>query len=383
VTVTGSKLWRMKFRQLNSKENKLHFGPYADVSLSDARAKRDSARKLLAACVDPGQARDDVARRTKAIAENTFEKVARDWHRTNLKKWQPQTAENILHRFEVDLFPHFGTFPIADVSVTNVLDAIRSVEQRGALEVAKRLTADSSRVFKYAMRCGLTEKNPAALLGEVLEPREKGHFAALGPDDLPDFLRVLFANEACMGLPTRVAMRLMMLVFVRTSELIETPWSEVDLKNGEWIIPWHRMKMGRRKMKPDKTDHHVCLSRQALALLRELHRLTGGSTYLFPNLRDPQRPMSNMAILKALERMGYKGDMTGHGFRALATSTLKERLGFRHEVVDRQLAHATKDKLESAYDRTKYFDERKAMMQQWADYIDAVAAQAILAGEVR
>lgn len=372
VTPAGAKLWRLKYRQLNGKENKLHFGAYPDVSLAAARERRDAARTLLGAGIDPGEARDAEAQKARAISENMFEKIAREWHGKMIKSWQPQTAENILHRFELDLFPVFGGVPIAEVKVADVLKAIRVVEGRGALEVAKRLTSDCSRVFKYAIRCELTERNPAALLGEVLEPREKGHFAAIGADELPKFLKALYSNEACMGMPVRIAMRLMLLVFVRTSELIETPWSEIDLEKGEWIIPWTRMKRGKRKIKPDKTDHHVCLSVQALALLRELHRLTGGGMLLFPNMRHPQRPMSNMALLKALERMGYKGDMTGHGFRALAMSTLKERLGIRHEVVDRQLAHAPKDKLESAYDRARYLDERKAMMQKWADYIDSI-----------
>ena len=372
VTPAGAKLWRLKYRQLNGKENKLHFGAYPDVSLVAARERRDAARTLLGAGIDPGQARDAEAQKARSISENTFEKIACEWHGKMIKSWQPQTAENILHRFELDLFPVFGGVPIAEVQVADVLKAIRVVEGRGALEVAKRLTSDCSRVFKYAIRCELTERNPAALLGEVLEPREKGHFAAIGADELPKFLKTLYANEACMGMPVRIAMRLMLLVFVRTSELIETPWSEIDLEKGEWIIPWTRMKRGKRKIKPDKTDHQVCLSVQALALLRELHSLTGGGMLLFPNMRHPQRPMSNMALLKALERMGYKGAMTGHGFRALAMSTLKERLGIRHEVVDRQLAHAPKDKLESAYDRARYLDERKAMMQKWADYIDSI-----------
>jgi integrase len=232
-------------------------------------------------------------------------------------------------------------------------------------------------VFKYAVRCGLAERHPAEFLREVLQPREKGHFAAIDADGLPEFLRALYANEACMGVPTRVAMKLMLLVFVRTSELIETPWAEINLEKGEWIIPWKRMKRGKRRINPDKTDHHVCLSRQALALLRNLNRHTGGGTYLFPNLRDPKRPMNNNTLLKALERLGYKGDMTGHGFRALSMSTLKETLGYRHEVVDRQLAHAHKDKLERAYDRATYLEERRKMMQCWADYIDGVAAEAM------
>jgi integrase len=159
---------------------------------------------------------------------------------------------------------------------------------------------------------------------------------------------------------------------MRTSELILAPWSEIDLQKGEWVIPWNRMKRGKLKLNPDKTDHHVCLSRQALALLRELHELTGGSEYLFPNQREPSKPMSNGAILMALRRMGYNNVMTGHGFRALAMSTLKETLGYRHEIVDRQLAHAQKDKVAAAYDRAQFIEDRKKMMQAWADYLEAL-----------
>jgi len=377
VMPTGGKLWRMKYRQQDGRENRLSFGAFPAVSLADARGKRDSARQLMALGIDPGRARDDQERQARMAAENTFEQVAREWHRTMLGQWQPKTASDILHRFELDVFPVIGQLPVAAVQARDVLDAIRAVERRGALEIASRLTANCSRVFRFAMRCGMAERNPAEHLREVLAPKEQGHFAAIGPEGLPAFLRSLYANEGCMGMPTRVAMRLMLLVFVRTSELIETPWTEINLEKGEWVIPWRRMKRGKRRINPDKTDHHVCLPRQALAILHELHRLTGGGTYLFPNQRDPKRPISNNTLLKALERMGYKGDMTGHGFRSLAMSTLKERLGYRHEVVDRQLAHAQKDKLESAYDRAKYLEERRAMMQRWADYIDEVAVAAL------
>ncbi len=380
VTPAGGKHWRMKYRQPNGKENKLPFGAFPAVSLLDAREKRDGARQLLAADVDPARAREEQARQARMTAANTFEQMAREWHHTMLGQWQPQTAHDILHRFELDIFPSIGKLPVTEVQARDVLDAIRAVERRGALEIASRLAANCSRVFRYAMRSGHADHNPAEHLREVLAPREKGHFAAIGPDRLPALLRALYANEACMGLPVRVAMRLMLLVFVRTSELIETPWAEIDLDNGEWVIPWRRMKRGKRRINPDRTDHHVCLPHQGLVLLRELHGLTGGGTWVFPNMRDPGRPMSNNTLLKALERMGYKGDMTGHGFRSLAMSTLKERLGYRHEVVDRQLAHAQKDKLESAYDRAKYLEERRAMMQRWADHIDELAAASLTQG---
>ncbi len=207
---------------------------------------------------------------------------------------------------------------------------------------------------------------------DVLKTVRGSHFAAIDIDELPAFLSALRRNESRMLKPTQIALRLMMLIFVRTSELIETPWSEIDLETGEWIIPWQRMKRGKLTVNPDTTDHHVCLSRQALDLLRELHAITGGGTYVFPNQRDPGKPLSNNAILKSLERMGYKGRMTGHGFRALAMSAIKEQLGYRHEVIDRQLAHAPRDRLSSAYDRATYLAERKMMMQAWADYLDSL-----------
>ena len=171
---------------------------------------------------------------------------------------------------------------------------------------------------------------------------------------------------------TRIGLRLLMLVFVRTSELIEAPWSEIEEGKAEWIIPWYRMKLGKRRLNPIKKDHFVPLASQSLELLHELRSITGGGKFLFPNVRDHNRPMSNNAFLKALERMGYKGDMSGHGFRALAMSTIKEKLGYRHEVVDRQLAHVEKDKVTRAYDRAEFIDERRIMMQAWADYLDSI-----------
>jgi len=372
VSAGGSKLWKVKYRHLRGRESRLSFGAYPDVSLVAAREQRAQARQQLAAGIDPLEARDAASRAARDSANDTFEAVARDWHATMLDSWQPGTAQNILHRLELDIFPVIGALRMTTVTSRDILFAIRKIEQRGALEIARRMTADVSRIFDFAMNSGRLDRNPAATLGKTLKPREKGHFAAIESTELPAFLKSLVHNEACMGHVVRLATRLMLLIFVRTSELIETPWSEIDLEGGEWTIPWRRMKRGKRRVNPSKVDHHVCLSRQALALLRELHTYTGGGKLLFPNMRDAERPMSNMAILKALERMGYKGDMTGHGFRALAMSTLKEQLHYRHEVVDRQLAHAQKDELETAYDRATYLEERTAMMQAWADHIDSI-----------
>jgi integrase len=372
IMPTGSKLWRMKFKQANGKESRLAFGNYPDVTLTQARQKRDAARKLKSDGIDPGQSKKEKDRIAGEKAAQTFEKLAREWHSNRLSTWHHTTASDTLRRLEIDIFPEIGAMPIAAITHRHMIAALRKIEARGAHEVAHRVKATCARVFSYANQQGIENRNPAADLKDVLKPVQAGHFAAITSDELPAFLAAMDKNDARLFKPTRIALRLMMLLFVRTSELITTPWREINLDTGEWVIPWQRMKRGKLTVNPDKTDHHVCMSRQALELLRDLHTLTGGNTYLFPNQRDPSKPMSNGAILMALKRMSYQNKMTGHGFRALAMSTIKEELGYRHEVVDRQLAHAQKDKVASAYDRAQFLDERKKMMQEWADYLDTI-----------
>jgi integrase len=371
VKPTGGRYWRMKYR-FGGKEKLLAFGTYPDTSLAEAREQRQKARKLLDADTDPGQAKKEAKQRVIERQAQTFELVARDWHANKLSTWHVSTARALLRRLEIDIFPQIGDMPIGDITHRHMIAALRKIESRGAHEVAHRVKAVCARIFSYANQQGIENRNPAADMTDVLKPVQPGHFAAITADDLPEFLAEVRANDARMYKPTQIALRLMLLLFLRTSELIETPWEEIDLEAGEWVIPWQRMKRGKLTVNPDKTDHHVCLSAQALELLRQLHALTGGGAYLFPNQRDHKKPMSNGAILMALKRLGYKNKMTGHGFRALAMSTIKERLGYRHEVVDRQLAHAQKDKVAAAYDRAKFLDERKKMMQEWADYLDAV-----------
>jgi len=373
VNTDGAKYWRMDYR-FTSVRRTLAFGKYPEVTLAEAREKRLAARKLLDQHIDPGQEKKDRARAKGEASANTFEKLAREWHTNKLTAWSASTARDTLRRLEIDIFPEIGSMPISSIKHQHMITALRKIETRGAHEIAHRIKATCARVFTYASQQGIENRNPAADMKDVLKPVHAGHFAAITADELPAFLAAMDKNDARLFKPTRIAMRLMMLVFVRTSELIEAPWSEIDLEAGEWIIPWHRMKRGKMTVNPDKTDHHVCLSRQAIELLRELHALTGGGKYLFPNQRNPLKPMSNGAILMALKRMGYQNKMTGHGFRALAMSTIKEHLGYRHEVVDRQLAHAQRDKVVAAYDRAKFLSERRRMMQAWADFIDGVAS---------
>jgi integrase len=373
VNPDGSKYWRMGYR-FGGVQRLLAFGKYPEISLADARKARAAARAKINAGIDPAQARR-IEKRQKAIeSANTFEAIAREWHQHKVDSWQPRTSTNVLYRLEKDVFPLIGKYPIKDLKAPVILDMLRQIERRGAVEMAKRQAQVCGQIFRYAVATGVAEYDPVPSLRGALRPTPRGHHAAITPDELPEFLRILAKNEVHMSPPTRILTRLMLLVFVRTSELTETPWSEIDLDNEEWVIPWQRMKMGKRKINPRKVDHHVFLPRQGWALLRELHAVTGGGKYLFPNRNDHERPASNWGILAALKRMGYSGRMTGHGFRSLAMGVIKERLGYRHEVVDRQLSHQSGDTYGEAYDRAEFKEERKKMMQQYADYLDAIAS---------
>lgn len=380
INPDGAKYWRMDYRFGEARKT-LAFGKYPEVTLAEARNKRLAARKLLDQDVDPSQAKriEKIAKNTAAA--NTFEAVAREWHSIKLNSWQDRTAANVLHRLEKDVFPLIGKFPITEIKAPLILDMLRQIEKRGAIDMAKRQSQVCGQVFRYAIATGKAEVDPVPHLRGALKATEKGHHAAITPDELPDFIRAFEAIEGRMYAPTRIMFRLMMLTFVRTSELTTTEWSEIDLDNEQWVIPWQRMKMGKKKLNPRKVDHHVFLPTQGWKLLRELHQYTGNNKYLFPNLRDHEKPATNFGILAAVKRMGYKGEMTGHGFRSLAMGVIKERLGYRHEVVDRQLSHASGDTYGEAYDRAQFLDERKVMMQQYADYIYSAASGNIVLGK--
>ncbi len=366
VMPTGSKYWRLKYRHLG-KERYLALGVYPTTSLLEAREARDKAKKQLASGIDPSFAKKEDKRRALQGAGNNFEAMAREWHANRCEGWTKRYADYVLRRLETDVFPHIGPRPIAEISAPELLDALRQIEKRGALEIAHRALQVCGQIFRYSIATGRAPRNPAADLKGALKPFKQSHYAAFEAKDLPDFLRALEGNDARLYQQTRTAMRLMLLTFVRTGELINAAWSEFDLDAAEWVIPAERMKM--------RSPHIVPLSRQAAALLKEQKLLTGRWPCVFPNQAHPKKCMSNNTILKALERMGYKGRMTGHGFRALAMSTIKEKLGYRHEVIDRQLAHAPRSKVDAAYDRAMFLPERRRMMQEWADYLDGLPRQ--------
>lgn len=378
ILPNGSKTWRFRYKTLGGNERVATFGRYPEVGLAEARDRRQEARRLLHDGHDPVDYREQQRRLRAQQQENSFKNIAVEWHTMKAKSWTPQYAANVLHRLECDVFPSIGAIHIGEVTHRELIATFRKIEARGAHEIAKRNKAVCGQIFSYAVQCGVASRNPVADMKDVLQPVTPGNFPAISVDQLPHFLAALASNEARMQPNTRIALRLLMLLFVRTSELIEAPWSELPQGVTEWIIPWQRMKMGRRRLNPIKVDHVVPLSRQARALIEELRSLTGGGNLLFPNLREHSRPMSDNAMLKAIERMGFKGDMSGHGFRALAMSAIKEKLGYRHEVVDRQLAHVPKDKNDKAYDRAYFLDERRTMMQEWSDYLDGIELRAVL-----
>ena len=364
VTPKGQKYWRLKYR-FADKEKLLALGVYPTIPLIEARKKRDAAKDKLANGIDPALAKKDDKRKLRVKSENTFESIAREWHAHQKQHLTPSYWNSILTRLQADIFTQIGAYPIQDITAPQILDALRLIEKRGAHDIAKRSLQMCGQVFRYAIVTGRTDRNPATDLRGALKPARASHYAAITIKELPEFVKTLERNDARLYALTRLAIRFMMLTFVRTGELIKAQWHEIDEQNAVWEIPAERMKMRR--------PHIVPLSKQALAIIQELKTYKGAGDHLFPSQIKPRNHMSNNTILKALERMGYKGRMTGHGFRALAMSTIKEKLKYRHEVVDRQLAHAQRNKIDAAYDRAQFLDDRTIMMQEWADYLDSIA----------
>ncbi len=364
IMPNNSKYWRMKYR-FNSKEKLLALGVYPEISLKEAEERCTEARKLLDQNIDPNQEKQSQKQNAESKFENTFEVVARQWHENFKHKWTDRHAKTVIHRMEIDLFSEIGFLPISDIKPIQIINALKKVQKRGAFEPAHRLRQYCDQIFKYAIISELAMLNPASEIGMVLQPVKKKHYACLDVKEIPELLHAIERNDARLHLDTRQAMKLLMLTFVRTKELIEAKWQEFDLENAQWVIPAERMKM--------RNDHIVPLSTQAIEILSDLKARNVRWEWVFPGHHSPRKHMSNNTVLKGLERLGFKGRMTGHGFRALAMTTIKEKLDYRHEVIDRQLAHAPKSMVQRAYDRAQFLDERKVMMQDWSDYLDTAS----------
>jgi integrase len=366
VYLDGRKYWRMRYWQA-AKEKSLSIGVYPKVSLSDARKKRDELRKQLEANLDPSAERKATNLRKKLSAENSFEAVALEWFTKQQHIWVPHYAIDIKHRLEANVFPLLGKRPLDEIEAPELLQAIRKIEDRGSYDLAHRVLQVCGQVFRYGIATGRCTRNLAADLRGALTPHVKHHQAAVRPEELPDLLKAIAGYDEVGGKQTRLALQLLAQTFVRTNELIGAEWTEFDLDQALWIIPAGRMKM--------KTEHLVPLSKQSLALLLEIRAIAGGSRYVFPG-RNSNKPISNNTMLFALYRMGYKGKMTGHGFRAVASTILNETGNFKPDVIERQLAHCERNEVRGAYNRAEYLPERKRMMQCWADYLNSIEAGA-------
>jgi integrase len=366
VTPSGGKLWRFKYRY-DGKPKLLAFGTYPEISLLDARKRRDDARRLLANNVDPGAGRK-AQKQAKIEETETFEVIAREWLERFKSKWQEEYANKIMHRLELNVFPWIGSRPIKDIKAPELLSVLRRIESRDALELAHRTRNICGQVFRYAVATGRADRNPAEDLKGALSPVKTIHRAAIiEPKEVGNLLRAIDSYQGTFVV--QCALKLAPLVFVRPGELRHAEWSEINFENAEWNIPASKMKM--------KEAHLVPLSRQAIEILKKLHTLTGSGRYLFPSERTPQRPMSENAILVALRIMGYsKEEMSGHGFRAMARTILDEVLQVRPDFIEHQLAHAVRDPNGRAYNRTAHLNERRKMMQTWADYLDGLKAGA-------
>jgi len=367
IAPAGGKWWRLKYR-FNGKEKRLSLGVYPEVSLKDARDRRDEARRLLAHDIDPSENRKAMRAAKVERSGNSFEIIAREWFVKYAPTWCARHADRIIRRLDRDIFPWIGGSPVTDITSAQLLRVVQRIEQRGAPDTARRALGNCGCVFRYAIATGRAEHDPSGGLRGALAPVKGKHFASVTePKLVAQMLRVLDSYQGTHIV--RCALHLAPLVFVRPGELRHAQWVNIDLEGAEW----------RYTVTKTDTQHIVPLSRQAVEILRELHPLTGHGRFIFPSARNPKgdRPMSDNAILAAMRRMGIdKEEMSGHGFRAMARTILDEVLGFRPDYIEHQLAHAVRDPNGRAYNRTAHLPERRKMMQEWADYLDKLKAGA-------
>ena len=357
----GRKYWRLRYR-IHGKEKSISLGVYPDVSLSEAREKAKLERKKVDDHIDPSIDRKVTKQRAKQAAENSFEAVSREWHAKQIHTWVHSHAKDVKRRLEGNVFPYIGMHPISKIEAPELLNMIRIIENRGSYDLAHRVLQVCGQVFRYGVVTGRCSRDPAADLKGALTPHKKKNQAAVKPEELPELLRAIATYETTGNRQTQLALQLLTLTFVRTNELIGALWTEFDLDNALWIVPAERMKM--------RSEHVVPLTSRALEIITELKTIAGNSRYLLPG-RNPNKPISNNTLLFALYRLGYKGKMTGHGFRAVASTILNES-GFNPDAIERQLAHCERNEIRGAYNRAQYMPERIKMLQWWNDYIQGL-----------
>lgn len=378
VTPSGGKLWRLKYR-INDKEKHIPLGRYPDVSLEEARTARDAARKMIAQGVDPAAERKAKKAALKTASNNTFEGVARAWFAKIKDNLVPEYADKIIRSLEKDIFPQLGTRPINEIRPPEVLAVLRKIEARGALETLKRVRQRCCDIFTFAIAAGLREaENPLTGLEKVLKVAKVKHRASIPDKSLPEFFLRLDASR--IGLPVKRAIRLSVLTFLRPAEIRGARWEEIDFKNKSWLVPGQRDRSRKLLGMKMRRPHLVPLSKQALAIFKELQKYSGDGELVFPNRSDHSRSISDGTINNALKAIGYSGEqLTGAGFRTTAASALAE-IGFRKEVIDCQLSHQEKDQVLAAYvHQAEYKTERRKLMQKWADHIDQLVQKSTFA----
>lgn len=358
VVPSGSRYWRMKYR-FNGKEKRMAFGVYPAVSLAQARALRDEAKKKLAEGIDPSFAKKEEKLVRDVQLNNTFQAVALEWHGTKVSRWSEGYASDIIEAFNKDIFPYIGQQPVNEIKPLVLLNVLRRMESRGATEKAKKVRQRCSEVFRYAIVTGRAEYNPAADLTSAMSGHESKHYPFLTVEELPDFFKALAGYT---GSPLVVlAARLLILTGVRTGELRGAFWSEFDLEKAVWEIPAERMKM--------KRPHLVPLSTQALEIVQQLKVMSGQYPLVFPGRNDPRKTMSEASINQVFKRIGYTGKVTGHGFRHTMSTILHEE-GFNTAWIETQLAHVDKNAIRGTYNHAQYMEGRREMMQWYGDYLN-------------
>ncbi|EEQ1591946.1 TPA: tyrosine-type recombinase/integrase, partial [Escherichia coli] len=354
VEPNGSKSWRFRYRYAG-KPKMISLGVYPTITLAEARSRRDEARKIVAEGKNPSEVRKEQKLALRIQSENAFEKIAREWHQMKSAKWSAGYASDIIEAFQNDIFPYVGARPVGEIKPLELLNVLRKIEKRGALEKMRKVRQRCSEVFRYAIATGRAEFNPAADLSSALEVHKSNHFPFLKSDEIPDFLRALDSYTGSRLV--QIATKLLMVTGVRTIELRAALWQEFDLDNAIWEIPAERMKMRR--------PHLVPLSTQALGFLNELKSMTGNYRYVFPGRNDPNKPMSEASVNQLIKRIGYAGKLTGHGFRHTLSTILHEN-GFNTAWIEMQLAHVDKNSIRGTYNHAQYFEKRKVMMQWYS-----------------
>lgn len=360
VNPNGSRYWRLKYR-VSGKEKLLALGVFPETTLSDARKKRDEAKRGIAGGIDPSEAKREEKAAREALVKNTFQEIALEWHASKQKEWSDGYASDILEAFNKDVFPYIGKKPIAEVKPLELLNVLRRMEGRGATEKARKVRQRCGEVFRYAIVTGRAEYNPAPDLTSAMHGHESNHYPFLTHKQLPQFFKAL--SDYSGSQLVVMAARLLILTGLRTGELRAASWREIDEEHAIWEIPAERMKMHR--------PHVVPLSSQAQTLIKQIRELTGNYPLMFPGRNDPRNTMSEASINQVFKRIGYSGKVTGHGFRYTMSTILHEQ-GYNTAWIETQLAHVDKNSIRGIYNHAQYLDGRREMLQWYADYMDAL-----------